>query len=208
MVQGGCLGVGLSSGDVQIWDAEKCSLVKVMRGHTDCASSLVWNPRDRQLLASGSRDSSILLRDARASSKTRLSAHRGQVCGLKWSCDGQELASGSNDNELLLWSVKAAFKPVCAYPDHKGAIKAIAWSPHKPGVLVSGGGNKDCHIRVWNTLVSEEESRIAAVNTASQVCNLICSQTSNEIVSTHGYSINQIAIYHLPTLQQVPQFLF
>lgn len=34
----------------------------------------------------------------------RLAGHRQEVCGLKWSPDGQYLASGGNDNRLHVWS--------------------------------------------------------------------------------------------------------
>lgn len=34
-----------------------------------------------------------------------LQGHRQEVCGLKWSPDGQSLASGGNDNKLFVWSM-------------------------------------------------------------------------------------------------------
>lgn len=37
----------------------------------------------------------------------------------------------------------------------------------------------------------------------SQVCNLVWSKTLNEIVSTHGYQLNQIIVWKYPTMQQV-----
>lgn len=36
-----------------------------------------------------------------------------------------------------------------------------------------------------------------------QVCNLAWSQHSNELVSTHGYSQNQILVWHYPSLTQL-----
>lgn len=35
------------------------------------------------------------------------------------------------------------------------AVKAIAWSPHHHGLLVSGGGTADRCIRFWNTLTGQ-----------------------------------------------------
>lgn len=35
---------------------------------------------------------------------SQLSGHKQEVCGLKWSLDGQQLASGGNDNKLYVWS--------------------------------------------------------------------------------------------------------
>ena len=43
------------------------------------------------------------------------------------------------------------------------------------------------------------------VDTGSQVCNLAWSKHSSELVSTHGYSQNQILIWKYPSLAQVAQ---
>lgn len=61
-------------------------------------------------------------------------------------------------------------------------------------LLASGGGTADRHIRFWNT---QTGSALSSIDTGSQVCNLMFSKTCNEIVSTHGYSLNQVSsIYH------------
>jgi len=70
---------------------------------------------------------------------------------------------------------------------HIAAVKAIAWSPHQHGLLVSGGGTADRTIRFWNTLTGTQTD---CIDTGSQVCNLLFSQNVNELVSTHGYSLN------------------
>lgn len=49
------------------------------------------------------------------------------------------------------------------------AVKAIAWSPHHHGLLVSGGGTADRCIRFWNTLTGQP---MQCVDTGSQVCKL------------------------------------
>ena len=41
------------------------------------------------------------------------------------------------------------------------------------------------------------------IDTGSQVCNLMFSKTSNEIVSTHGYSLNQIIVWKYQSMQKV-----
>lgn len=79
-------------------------------------------------------------------------------------------------------------------------MKAIAWSPHHHGLLASGGGTADRHIRFWNTLTGQS---MQYIDTGSQVCNLAWSKHSSELVSTHGYSQNQILVWKYPTLMQV-----
>mmetsp|Transcript_25196 Transcript_25196/g.22219 ORF Transcript_25196/g.22219 Transcript_25196/m.22219 type:complete len:106 (+) Transcript_25196:1079-1396(+) len=78
------------------------------------------------------------------------------------------------------------------FKDHKAAVKALAWSPHKSGLLLSGGGNNDKTIRCWNTLSME---CVNTIPTDSQVCCLMFSPNSNEFVSSHGFSKNQIIVW-------------
>lgn len=111
-----------------------------------------------------------------------------------------QLASGGNDNKMLVWSTKNTACPEATFHEHTAAVKAIAWSPHKRGLLASGGGTQDRSIKFWNTsqLVS-----VSSYDTGSQVCNLIFSKTVNELVSTHGYSQNQVVVWNQPQMQQI-----
>ena len=96
-----------------------------------------------------------------------LTAHKQEVCGLKWSPDFRQLASGGNDNKLFVWNtLLASSEPVCTFSDHCAAVKAIAWSPHQSGLLASGGGTADRHIRFWNSFTGTALHR---VDTGSQV---------------------------------------
>jgi cell division cycle 20-like protein 1 (cofactor of APC complex) len=108
------------------------------------------------------------------------------VCGLKWSFDGNQLASGGNDNKLMIWS-SLSNVPISKFNQHSAAVKALAWSPHTHGVLASGGGSADRSIKFWNTL---DGTMLDSIDTGSQVCNLMFSKTTKELVSTHGYSNN------------------
>lgn len=115
---------------------------------------------------------------------------------MKWSFDEQQLCSGGNDNKLLIWTSHST-EPVMKFCDHTAAVKAMAWSPHQHGLLVSGGGTADRTIRFRNTLTG---ATVKTVDAGSQVCNLMFSKTLNEIVSTHGYSQNEINIWKYPKM--------
>lgn len=195
---GGHVAVGTDKGLVQIWDAEKCKRVRSMTGHDSRAGALAWN---EHILSSGSRDKTILHRDVRIADHyiERLTGHKQEVCGLRWSPDDNQLASGSNDNKLMVWSGLGT-EPLYKFHEHEAAVKAIAWSPHQRGLLASGGGTADRRIRFWNTLTG---AAVGDVDTGSQVCNLVWSKSSRELVSTHGYSQNQIVVWKYPSMQQV-----
>ena len=142
------LAVGTSVGEVQIWDAAKCQTTRTMSGHQARVGTLCWSGHT---LSSGSRDRLILQRDVRVAEHytSKLSGHKQEVCGLKWSFDGQQLASGGNDNKLYVWSPHST-TPLLRFNEHTAAVKAISWSPHQNGLLASGGGTADrVRLRGW-----------------------------------------------------------
>ncbi|MCQ2818996.1 MAG: hypothetical protein MJ252_17160 [archaeon] len=185
-------------------------------GHYGRVGVVAWN---NNLLASGSKDSSIVLRDIRCANIKNITTgenqqldfiednsiiyryygHKQEVCGLKWSFDGTQLASGGNDNKLILWNLYSN-SPVMIGRTHCAAVKAIAWSPHERNLLVSGGGTADRTICLWNT---SNLTQINKIQTGSQVCNLIFSKTVNELVSTHGYALNQIMLWKVKDMTKI-----
>ncbi|KAI1395639.1 WD domain-containing protein [Hypoxylon fuscum] len=192
------IAIGTGKGLVQIWDAEKTRRLRTMTGHTARVGSLAWNTH---ILTSGSRDRLIYHRDVRAPDQwmRKLVGHKQEVCGLKWNCEDGQLASGGNDNKLMVWD-RLSETPLWKFSDHTAAVKAIAWSPHQRGLLASGGGTADRRIIFHDTV---RGSVINEVDTGSQVCNISWSKNSNEIVSTHGYSQNQIVVWKYPAMTQV-----
>lgn len=196
--RGSHIAIGTGKGLVQIWDAERIRRLRTMTGHTARVGSLAWNDH---ILTSGSRDRLIYHRDVRAPDQwlRKLVGHKQEVCGLRWNCEDGQLASGGNDNKLMVWD-KLSETPLWKFSDHTAAVKAIAWSPHQRGLLASGGGTADRRIIFHDTL---RGNSINEIDTGSQVCNLAWSKNSNEIVSTHGYSQNQIVVWKYPSMTQV-----
>ncbi|KAH3670341.1 hypothetical protein WICMUC_004837 [Wickerhamomyces mucosus] len=192
------IAVGTKNGAVQIWDAATSKCTRTMTGHTSRASSLAWN---EHILTSGSRDRTILHRDVRQPEHYMkvINYHNQEVCGLKWNVEENKLASGGNDNKLYVWDGLNDSQPLHKF-EHNAAVKAISWSPHQRGVLASGGGTNDRRIKIWNTL---NGNNLSDIDTGSQVCNLTWSVNSVELVSTHGYSKNQIMIWKYPKMSQV-----
>ncbi|EXB65255.1 Protein FIZZY-RELATED 3 [Morus notabilis] len=196
--EGSYIAIGTNLGQVQVWDGTQCKKVRTMGGHQTRTGVLAWNSRT---LASGSRDRNILQHDLRVSNDfiSKLLGHKSEVCGLKWSPDDRELASGGNDNQLLVWNQHSQ-QPVLKLTEHTAAVKAITWSPHQSSLLASGGGTADRCIRFWNTTNGHQ---LNCVDTGSQVCNLAWSKNVNELVSTHGYSQNQIMVWKYPSMAKV-----
>lgn len=162
---GNFISIGTQKGNVEIWDVNKCKQIRNFEGHQHRVGAIAWSNGS---LATGSRDKSILLRDLRSKEDfyEELVGHKQEVCGMKWSYGDDQLASGGNDNKLLVWNTKLPKIPQYKFTGHIAAVKALAWSPHQHGILVSGGGTADRSIRFWNTLTGEN---VKTFDTGSQV---------------------------------------
>jgi len=202
------MAVGTSDHKVQIWDVEKLKQVRSMSGHRARVSSLSWNG---PVLSSGGRDSVVMHHDVRVADHKvgTLRGHAQEVCGLKWSPSGTQLASGGNDNILNLWDDRytSSANGVCDQPllrleQHRAAVKALAWCPWQRHLLASGGGTADRMIRFWN---SSTGACLNAVDTHSQVCALQWAKHDRELVSSHGYSHNQLILWKYPSMVKVAE---
>lgn len=192
--------VGFSDSNCQIWDAERLRPIRNLPGHSARVSSLAWN---KHTLSTGSRDSSILHHDVRVRDHVigRLRGHQQEVCGLKWSQSGAQLASGGNDNMLMIWDARGE-RPQHTLTDHQAAVKALAWCPFQSNLLASGGGTADRTIKFWNTSTG---ACLNSIDTGSQVCALQWNRHEKEILSSHGFSQNQLCLWKYPSLAKVAE---
>lgn len=194
--------------------------MRTLDGHNGRVGALAWN---QHVLTSGSFDSTIINHDVRVQQHniSTFSRHEGEVCGLKWSPDGSTLASGGNDNLLNLWNLQNS-QPLHTLTEHVSAVKALAWCPWQPNLLASGkplsspspfhlssvlifslgGGTVDRCIKFWNT---QTGTMLNSIDTGSQVCSLLWSKHHKEIVSSHGFSKNQLCVWKYPSMVKVAE---
>ncbi|CEP61787.1 Cdh1p LALA0_S04e00672g [Lachancea lanzarotensis] len=195
---GSHLAVGQLNGLVKIFDVEKRKCIRTIPGHIDRVACLSWN---NHILSSGSRDRRILHRDVRTPAPCfeELHSHSQEVCGLKWNVEENKLASGGNDNLVFVYD-GVSRNPTLKLSEHTAAVKAMAWSPHKRGTLATGGGTADKKLKIWNVRTG---SKIHDMDAASQVCNMVWSKNTNEIVTSHGYSKYNLTLWDGNTLDPV-----
>ena len=214
------LAVGTNSSQVRLYDVPTLKLERVMEGHLQRVGSLAWSPTTGSVLASGSRDALVFTHDVRAPThyQSVLACHRQEVCGLAWSGDGKQLASGGNDNLLCIWdaaragssasraalgsSFLANSSPRYQLKSHCAAVKALAWHPRRPQLLASGGGTADGRICFWNSATGTLKN---SVETRSQVCALVWNTDGDELVSSHGFSQNQLTLWNYPTMSKMAE---
>lgn len=203
MNQGGnCLAVGFADDTIQLWDAFSAQPLRNLKGHTGRVSSLSWN---NHILSSGGRDTWILNHDIRARNNviSAFEGHKQEVCGLKWSLDGRFLASGGNDNNLFIWelgSPRRKFKHL--FNQHTAAVKALSWCPYQRNLLVSGGGNADRSMKFWD---ADSGRLLNSLTVESQVSSIIWNPFEKEILSSHGYSKNQLILWKYPNMEKITE---
>lgn len=197
--KGNYLALGTQKGELQLWDAISSKQLYSIKSNEGRIGTISWNS---QILSTGSRDKTIMHRDIRQKGIcfSKSEGHKQEVCGLKWSTDGQQLASGGNDNKLMVWSARNFDQPCSKFSSHTAAVKAIGWSPLQHGLLASGGGTADRCIRFWNTLTN---TGLDSIDTGSQVCSILFGSNENELVSAHGYSQNQIIVWKYPIMRKL-----
>nr|CAE76448.1 related to cell cycle protein p55cdc [Neurospora crassa] len=193
---GAYVGVGLGTGEVQIWDVAEGIKIRSMFGHDSRVGVMGWS---KHLLSTGARSGLVFNHDVRIAEHkvAELVSHTSEVCGLEWRSDGAQLATGGNDNLVSIWDARSLAVPKFTKTNHKAAVKALAWCPWNINLLATGGGAYDRHIHFWNTTSG---ARVNSIDTGSQVTSLRWSPRYREIVSSSGYPDNSLSIWSYPTL--------
>lgn len=193
---GAYVGVGLGSGEVQIWDVEEGTKLRSMHGHDTRVGVMGWN---KHILSTGARSGLVYNHDVRVAQHkvAELVSHTSEVCGLEWRGDGAQLATGGNDNLVSIWDARSLGAPKFQKTNHRAAVKALSWCPWQPNLLATGGGSYDRHIHFWNTTTG---ARTNSIDTGSQVTSLRWSNHYKEIVSSSGFPDNSLSIWSYPTL--------
>ncbi|KAK6926141.1 Anaphase-promoting complex subunit 4, WD40 domain [Dillenia turbinata] len=201
------LAVGLNNSEIQLWDSTANRQLRTLRGgHHSRVGSMDWN---NHILTTGGMDGKVVNNDVRIRSHIveTYRGHRQEVCGLKWSASGQQLATGGNDNLLFIWDRTAASSNNATqwlhrFEDHTAAVKALAWCPFQGNLLASAGGGGDRCIKFWNTHTG---SCLNSIDTGSQVCALLWNKNERELLSSHGFTQNQLTLWKYPSMVKMAE---
>lgn len=197
-----CIVIGKENGSIHVWDIERGVQVRQFDGHASRVGCLDVN---QHIATSGSRDSFIInwdlrMRNARVST---FEGHRSEVCVVKWNHDQSVLASGSSDETIRLWPGLNHSPPHIEIESHTTTVKAIAWCPWQHDLLATGAGQSDPTIRLWNT---NSYVLLDHIETGSQISSLLWSESTKELISSHGYSTNRICVWQYPTMRPLVEW--
>ena len=115
-------------------------------------------------LASGGNDNKVCIWDLRGSRRASSIASSIHVPG---SGPGGSIGTATRRSRSNSGSDGDGDIPLWKFHEHTAAVKALAWDPHVSGVLATGGGTQDKHIRFWNTFTG---TMLHELDTGSQVC--------------------------------------
>ena len=80
--------------------------------------------------------------------------------------------------------------------------KALAWYPFQSNLLATGGGGSDRCIKFWNTHTG---ACLNSVDTGSQVCSLLWNKNERELLSSHGFTHNQLTLWKYPSMVKMAE---
>lgn len=216
---GNTLAVGLSDGVVQIWDAEKCSQLRNLKGHIQRVNALEWNEMN---LLSGGGDDFIINNDVRIKNSITKAFHNEgmkDVTSIKVNPFNMNIfANSTKDGKIYLWDITKSYNNLSAIHNlsnsiqysfikinpmrilnkHKGGVRALSFCPFKKNVLVSGGVDKT--LKSWNVETGE---LLVVSNCNSHIYSINWNKINNELITSHGLPKNQISIWKYPQMIEV-----
>jgi cell division cycle 20-like protein 1 (cofactor of APC complex) len=126
-----------------------------------------------------------------------------EICSIKFAPDMIHFETTSNDCTVSIWDLRNMETPSFVFTKHTAAVKAVCWSPYDENIICTGGGTNDKNLYQWNINSGEV---IKSQETGSQICNAYWNEEYNEIVTSHGYSCNHVALWKGSTLEPIVSY--
>jgi WD40 repeat protein len=140
-----------------LWDLRNQPGATTFEGQRDWAWDIAYSP-DGRVLASASKDGSVILWEAETRRQLTVLEHPMWVNSVAFSPDGRTLVTGSDDGLVRLWNADSG-QLVATLRGHPGVVECAEFSP-RGDLLVSGG--KKGEMIFWSTSSHEELARVFA----------------------------------------------
>lgn len=183
--------VGLSNGDIPLWDPFTGQVVLYLSGgHSAPVLDMVYGPPP--LILSVSADGSALLWDKRTGNvASALRAHTAPVgCGAV-SVSGLVAATGDAAGTILLWDLRAPGRPRLPLVGHGGGINAVhLFERGHSGAVLSASA--DWTARIWNPSNGRLEATLAgALSAGDPLCH---PALAHEPSTRLSFGVKEVAI--------------
>ena len=176
-------------GKVMLWNLQASAAEPIiLGGYKHRVATVAFNPKDPNILASGSFDHTThLWKWRKRDSISLLRDDLGNVNSIAFSQDGQICASGHQEGKVCLWNPES-HQLITSIGDHGQEISSVAFSPNKKILAAGSHGNK---VLLWDISnpdspqpldsLEGHEDRVKAV-AFSRDGNILASGDNHEIV--------------------------
>uniref|UniRef100_A0A1J3JHY2 Periodic tryptophan protein 1-like protein n=1 Tax=Noccaea caerulescens TaxID=107243 RepID=A0A1J3JHY2_NOCCA len=142
-----------------------------MQGHSGASQeggmevqAVAWNHYAPQVLLSGSRDRTVVLKDGRDPSRSGLKwSTKGKVENLAWDPHSEHsFVVSLKEGTVKGFDIRASdLSPSFTLHAHDGEVSSISYNIHAPNLLATGSG--DGSVKLWD-LSNNQPSWIATHN--------------------------------------------
>ncbi|KAK9840111.1 hypothetical protein WJX74_003553 [Apatococcus lobatus] len=146
-----------------LWDMRTAGAVQSQQVHESDILCLDFSPFNEHIVATGSKDTTVLLHDLRNLQKPlhRFAHHSDEVLQVSWSPTSETLlASGGNDRRLFLWDLNRIGDEQAAedaedgppellfmHTGHTGEVSDFSWNAEDEWVMASVDSSN--YLQVW-----------------------------------------------------------
>jgi len=117
-------------------DTGTAKLANTFTDHKACVWAVRFSP-DGNLLASGSVDSTVIIRDKRSGAILHTLKQPEGITNIDFSPDGKFIVTASYDSKIRLWEV-ATGNLVKLFSGHTGTVWTVAFSPDGKAIASAG----------------------------------------------------------------------
>ena len=135
----------MSSNALSIMERQLITLIAIAVGHDNEVECLVYSP-DSKWVATGSKDSTIIVWGSDGQVIHEWIAHVESVRSLAFSPDSRYLASAGIDMKVAIWDLGQGAQKVAMLEGHTGEVNSCAWSPD--GTVIASGDSGG-EVRLW-----------------------------------------------------------
>ncbi len=212
LADGAVLAVGFADGTLRLWDAASAELLGEVGAHEGRTAALAFSPRDRDLLASASFDTSTRLwfvsRRGLVASDVLDDNDEYTVESLAFTPSGLNLVAGYGDNRFIGWRVADGVAAASRQVGETGFAVLDAAVSRQGDLLALGSA--DGFLSLW--AVDERDGFRAyfrwsrGLSPSSPVTTVAFSPENDRLLAFGSHS-GQVRIWDAPTRQEQAAFM-
>lgn len=165
------LASGSADTTVKVWDITTQTCLYTMGHHAGKVQSVRWNPAETTVLASAAFDRTVVVLDGRAPDAFAKFALSADVESLAWAPHAPStVVAATEDGVVVGYDVRmAGAAPLFRFDAHAGAVSAVSFSAHIPGLLATAGVDKT--VKIWDLA---DNNPVCITSKDMNVVRLLC----------------------------------